>query len=73
MALCQRGRRAPQGISASNLSITDISYTAWTDMKWGILCMDSLMLLDMGIHQKTTQVHGELMFIMVYPKIVFWL
>lgn len=55
MVLGQRGRRAPQGKLASNLSITDLSYRAWADMRWGNLCMDSGMLLHiaMGIHHHT--------------------
>lgn len=34
MVLGQRGGRAPQGKLASNLSITDLSCTAWADMRW---------------------------------------
>ncbi len=57
MAFGQRGRGAPQGKLASNLSITDLSYTAPTDMRWGNLCIDSVMLLHtaMIIYHKTTQ------------------
>lgn len=57
MAFGQRVRETPQGKLASNPSITDLSYTAWPDMRWENLCMDSMMLLHiaMGIHQKTIQ------------------
>lgn len=55
MVLGQRGRRAPQGKPASNLSITDLSYRAWADMRWGNLHTDSRMLLcvAMGIYHQT--------------------
>lgn len=54
----QRGRRAPQGKFASNPSITDLSYTAGADMRWGEnLCMHSAMPspIATGIHFKTLQ------------------
>lgn len=44
MVLGQRGRQPPQGKVESNPSITDLSFTAQAETKWGSLCMDSLLL-----------------------------
>lgn len=67
MALGQRGRRAPQGKLASNPPITDLSYTAWADMRWEKPYMDSVMLLHIAIGVRLhRQVHIELMFFMIY-------
>lgn len=53
MALGQRGRRAPRGKLESNPSITDLSYTAWVDTRWGLCDTDIVMLshVAMGHHE----------------------
>lgn len=54
MVLGQRGRRAPRGKLASNLSITDLSCTARADMRPGNVCVDSY-----GQRNVITHSHGH--------------
>lgn len=57
----QRGRRAPRGKLASNLSITDSSYRAWADMRsfvWTLWCYYTQPLAF--ITRLYGPVHGEL-------------